>query len=495
MHLAPLVSAFVHESQKERGRSAVVLGSGGRTFRGELAAQRKETDQYLTDLRRAMAGFDAVRFGPEFAGSLTMAMEKLDRLQAYRGQIDHLGISSSAAVDLYTELNASLIHVVSEVGKVSKTAELRTFVSAYVDLLNEKEQAGLERAWMSAVFSIDHFERDTYRRFVSAVVSQDLYLKAFRQDATSESLRLYDATVRGDSVDEVLRIRMSVLEKADAATLGKVDPAHWFITSTDRINLMRKVERQLEENLIRATDQFAGELDRALTIAVVVTASVTLLTLGLIWLLGQLQAKSLEQAKTLEENARLFAEIQEKNRELNVSSQHKSQFLASMSHELRTPLNAILGFNEMILDEIYGPVPADVRGPLENIQTSGKHLMRLINNVLDLAKIEAGRMELVLTEFSVHDTVEGRAFDAAAAGCGQGRRAHREYPRWPAAGLWRFGPDCTVPDESRREFVEVHQGRQDRDRGKPERWRPRLSGLGYGHRNSAGQDRGPVHRV
>jgi len=77
-----------------------------------------------------------------------------------------------------------------------------------------------------------------------------------------------------------------------------------------------------------------------------------------------------------------------------------------MSHELRTPLNAILGFNEMILGQVYGEVPPDMQEPLNDIQTSGKHLLRLINNVLDLAKIEAGRMELALQDYSVHDTVE-----------------------------------------------------------------------------------------
>ncbi len=106
------------------------------------------------------------------------------------------------------------------------------------------------------------------------------------------------------------------------------------------------------------------------------------------------------------QNARLFREIAEKGRQLEAASQHKSQFLASMSHELRTPLNAILGFNEMILGEVYGPVPADISERLQDIQSSGKHLLRLINNVLDLAKIEAGRMELALADYSVQDTVE-----------------------------------------------------------------------------------------
>ena len=99
-------------------------------------------------------------------------------------------------------------------------------------------------------------------------------------------------------------------------------------------------------------------------------------------------------------------EIADKNRQLEAASRHKSDFLASMSHELRTPLNAILGFNEMILDQVYGPLSPEVKSPLEEMQSSGKHLLRLINNVLDLAKIEAGRMELAFSDYSVQDTVE-----------------------------------------------------------------------------------------
>ena len=95
------------------------------------------------------------------------------------------------------------------------------------------------------------------------------------------------------------------------------------------------------------------------------------------------------------------------NAELERASKAKSDFLASMSHELRTPLNAILGFNELILGNIYGDVPDDLKVPLTDIQTSGKHLLRLINNVLDLSKIEAGRMELDLADYSVQDIVVG----------------------------------------------------------------------------------------
>jgi GAF domain-containing protein len=90
------------------------------------------------------------------------------------------------------------------------------------------------------------------------------------------------------------------------------------------------------------------------------------------------------------QNARLFTEIDEKSRQLEIASQHKSQFLANMSHELRTPLNAILGYTELILDNIYGETPEKMREVLDRLQANGKHLLGLINDVLDLSKIEAG---------------------------------------------------------------------------------------------------------
>ena len=93
------------------------------------------------------------------------------------------------------------------------------------------------------------------------------------------------------------------------------------------------------------------------------------------------------------------------NVRLEQASRAKSEFLANMSHELRTPLNAILGFTEMMVDGLYGELPEDLQEPLKDVQANGKHLLRLINEVLDLAKIEAGRMELALRDYSVAEIV------------------------------------------------------------------------------------------
>jgi signal transduction histidine kinase len=105
------------------------------------------------------------------------------------------------------------------------------------------------------------------------------------------------------------------------------------------------------------------------------------------------------------QNAHLFSEIEEKGRQLAQASQHKSQFLANMSHELRTPLNAILGYTELMLDNIYGELPEKARMTLERVQTNGKHLLGLINDVLDLSKIEAGQVDLSLDDYSMKDVV------------------------------------------------------------------------------------------
>ena len=106
------------------------------------------------------------------------------------------------------------------------------------------------------------------------------------------------------------------------------------------------------------------------------------------------------------QNARLFREIADKSEQLALASQHKSQFLANMSHELRTPLNAILGYAELLVDGIYGVLPDRPKGVLERIQNNGKHLLALINDVLDLAKIEAGQLTLTLEDYSVPEVVK-----------------------------------------------------------------------------------------
>jgi signal transduction histidine kinase len=113
-----------------------------------------------------------------------------------------------------------------------------------------------------------------------------------------------------------------------------------------------------------------------------------------------------DQSAIAIENARLFEELARKSQELEMASQHKSQFVANMSHELRTPLAAILGYAELIQEGFYGPQPEKSMGALTRIRSNGKHLLGLINTLLDIAKIEAGQFSLNLAEYALGNVVE-----------------------------------------------------------------------------------------
>ena len=113
-----------------------------------------------------------------------------------------------------------------------------------------------------------------------------------------------------------------------------------------------------------------------------------------------------DQAAIAIQNVKLFKEIREKSEQLEIASRHKSEFLATMSHELRTPLNAIIGFSEVLLQQMFGPLNPKQAEYLDDVLSSGRHLLGLINDILDLSKIEAGRMELDVDTFSLVEALQ-----------------------------------------------------------------------------------------
>ncbi len=144
-----------------------------------------------------------------------------------------------------------------------------------------------------------------------------------------------------------------------------------------------------------------------------------------------------DQAAIAIENVRLFEEIQDKSRQLAEASQHKSQFLANMSHELRTPLNAIMGYTELIADGVYGEPSEKMLGVLKRLESNGRHLLGLINDVLDLSKIEAGQLVLDLSDYSLRDVARP---STARSSRWRPTRSSHSRPMWrpisrPAAAM------------------------------------------------------------
>ncbi|HSC63841.1 MAG TPA: histidine kinase dimerization/phospho-acceptor domain-containing protein [Caldimonas sp.] len=192
-------------------------------------------------------------------------------------------------------------------------------------------------------------------------------------------------------------------------------------------------------------------------------------------------------------NARLFHEVKAKSREVEAASLHKSEFLANMSHELRTPLNAIIGFSEVLSERMFGEINDKQAEYLSDILESGRHLLSLINDILDLSKIEAGRMELEPTQFDMRGAVENALALVR-------ERAQRRGIRLERAIDERIGSICADerkvkqgPAEPAVQRAEVHSGGRNGLRsGRIARW----CGGSLGHRHRRGhRPRGSGGRV
>ena len=127
-----------------------------------------------------------------------------------------------------------------------------------------------------------------------------------------------------------------------------------------------------------------------------------------------------DQAAIAIENVRLFNEIQATSKELEIASRHKSEFLANMSHELRTPLNAVIGFSDVLIQGMVGELGPKQTEYLEDIRSSGQHLLSLINDILDLSKVEAGKMELEPSRFSLSDALQAVVMMVRERAAGRG---------------------------------------------------------------------------
>ena len=179
------------------------------------------------------------------------------------------------------------------------------------------------------------------------------------------------------------------------------------------------------------------------------------------------------------QHARFFRQLERKSREVEMASRHKSEFLASMSHELRTPLNAVIGFSDVLLDRVFGELTSKQEEYLEDIRDSGQHLLELLNEILDLSKIEAGKMQLELANTSLRETLEhGLAMvreranrqdlsldltlDAGVGRCRRGLAAVHAGDREPAHNAVKFTPaGGTIEASARRVANEIHVSVKD----------------------------------
>jgi GAF domain-containing protein len=284
-------------------------------------------------------------------------------------------------VRLFTELQARTHDLTRSVGQLTALGEVARAVSSTLDLETVLSTIVSRAIQLSGTDGGSVYEYDEATEEFSLRASRDL------PEAYVEEVRDTRPRKGEGAVGRVAQTREPV-QIADIS-----DPAAY--ESRVRNTLLQIGLRALLAVPLIAEDQLVGALivmrKRTGTFA---AEEVTLL-----------QTFATQSALAIQ-NARLFREIEEKSRQLELASQHKSEFLANMSHELRTPLNAIIGFSEVLSEKMFGELNEKQEEYSKDIHASGQHLLSLINDILDLSKIEAGRMELELTDFDLPTAID-----------------------------------------------------------------------------------------
>ena len=296
-----------------------------------------------------------------------------EELRQSKEEVEKYSQTLEEKVAVRTQALAQSVGELKALGEISQavnsTLDLETVLSSIV-----RHAVQLSKADAGTIYEIDEAEQIFLPR-TNYGISEE-----FIHEIRKSKLRVGDATVIGQAAE--LRVPDQVPDLDQVPNYPLDYMKHAGFRSLLALPLLHK-EQLIGGLVVRRKE--AGEFSPSIV--------------------GMLQTFAAQSVLAIH-NAQLFREIEEKGQEIELANQHKSQFLANMSHELRTPLNAILGYTELILDNIYGDVPEKIHDVLGRLEKNGRHLLGLINDVLDLSKIEAGRLNLSLNDYSAAEVLQ-----------------------------------------------------------------------------------------
>ncbi|MDO8608373.1 MAG: nitrate- and nitrite sensing domain-containing protein [Phaeospirillum sp.] len=284
--VAPLtaeVSALVHELQKERGASAVFVGSKGERFGDEMRSQRKLTDAARDRLEHSVKTLDLAALGASFPPRVEAARAKVEALVASRPAIDALRNDGKAAIAGFTETVRVLLDVVDGIAVLSSDARVGSMITAHLKLMEGKEKAGQERANGAGAFAAGKFEPETYIRFIALVAEQQASLTEFLAHAASEQAAFFRTTLDSDATRTVERMRKVGLDSIATGGIGDVTGPAWFNATTARINLLKTVEDRIAVDVQALAAEVSANAKAVLMMTIAAVVVALALALALAW--------------------------------------------------------------------------------------------------------------------------------------------------------------------------------------------------------------------
>ncbi|MEA3228903.1 MAG: nitrate- and nitrite sensing domain-containing protein, partial [Campylobacterota bacterium] len=241
VELAIRVSALVHETQKERGATAIFVGSQGKKFETGLLSQRSQTDKKIEALDTYMKSIDLSELSLVYINDIKKSIDELNRVKTIRSQVDTLSITKADVLHYYTAMNALFLDSISDLAKVAPDPRIVKFLNSFVNFLYSKERAGIERAIGAGAFSSDSISVKDRIKFSRLISEQDSFLKSFEILESRENIKYYKETLHGEIIDDVNKMREVIL---NARNIGgfNIDSKYWYEMMTQKITILKEVE-------------------------------------------------------------------------------------------------------------------------------------------------------------------------------------------------------------------------------------------------------------
>ncbi len=327
--LAPIVSGVVHEMQKERGMSAVFIGSKGNSFVTELAQQKQLTNSKRSDLTRSLKDFDANSFGEKLVAKINSVNVALEKLAAVRSSVSNLDSSTGQMASYYSTTIENLLAVIAEMGTLSSDADVTRTIAAYTNFLEGKERAGRERAMGAAGFGRGEFSSTIYINFVTLIGQQKVLISNFKQYGTDGQVEFFDQTLSGNAVSEVERLRKIAFASRETGNTGGVEGSHWFGEITKKINMLKTVEDHISSDLLVLTSDIESSANTAFFVLLAGIISLVGIVVALAYFIIRGITKPIQRMTTV------MGQLAEGNVEVEVLAQEQGDEIGEMARAVQ----------------------------------------------------------------------------------------------------------------------------------------------------------------
>ncbi|HLS80353.1 MAG TPA: nitrate- and nitrite sensing domain-containing protein [Steroidobacter sp.] len=296
MGVSVRIGALVHELQKERGMTAGFIGSNGVKFSAELQAQASNSERAVAEYESSQAALDFELLGAAFRSKTDRVRDRLQTLRGTRQAVAAKSITAAEAVASYSTAIAELMALTGQIATLSSQAEINRAATAYANLLQAKERAGIERALLTDAFAGDRFTPKAYASYLGNAAAHDTYLTVFESFAAPQQIALLRSKASGQIAQEVAGFKQLAEDRAQQASLGKIDADRWFASATARINALKEVEDQVAGDLQALTSATRSQARAAAMLYIALSAFGVCTTLLISYLIVRDITRSLGQA-------------------------------------------------------------------------------------------------------------------------------------------------------------------------------------------------------